>query len=72
MPSGVDLGDNTVRQNRICMECKNAYSIEDHLASSANYFDPPYNYTKGCSMYCLHCWLGLPDAHRAHDKSLGK
>jgi hypothetical protein len=71
MSSRIEGEVETVPQKKLtCIECQNAYSIEDYLASSPNYFDAPCNYQNGCAKYCLNCWLGLPNAKSADEASL--
>ena len=42
---------------RRCKECGRKYSPDfDHLEIHMN---PPDNYSAGCGIYCLPCWLGV-------------
>ena len=55
----LQIDDYTANVQRICKECKQAYSIKAFLDSSRNYFGRPFGYRKGCERYCLACWLGV-------------
>ena len=57
---GMHIDDYDLYITRQCTTCDNPYKIIDTKFSSDNYFYPPYDYIKGCTESCLHCWL-LPD-----------
>jgi hypothetical protein len=39
----------------ICSSCGRKYDPRAH--DESHYFDPPWDYSEGCSTYCLSCWL---------------
>ncbi|QKF81673.1 hypothetical protein [Halarcobacter ebronensis] len=56
---GINVNDYDLYITRFCSSCNNPYKIIDTDINSSHFY-PPYDYIKGCSEYCLHCWL-LPD-----------
>ncbi len=60
LPPGLDPAD--VGRPRICANCETEYSIGELWDSQRHYFPPPHNYSNGCVVNCLTCWLGCgPD-----------
>lgn len=53
---GINVNDYDLYITRLCGSCNNPYRIID-TGMNSRYFYPPYDYIKGCSEYCLHCWL---------------
>lgn len=58
--NGININEYDLYITRFCSSCNNPYKIIDTDIKS-NHFYPPYDYIKGCSEYCLHCWLLLDD-----------
>jgi hypothetical protein len=53
---GIKINDYDLYMTRLCTSCNNQYKIID-IGLDNNHFHPPYDYIKGCSEYCLHCWI---------------
>lgn len=58
---GIDIDEYNMYLERRCKEssCGKKYIIYSHYPHSKAFFYPPINYVRGCSKYCLECWLGV-------------
>ena len=57
---GININNYDLYLNRYCVSCENKYKIIDSFSNKSHFYKP-YDYIKGCSEYCLHCWLLLDD-----------
>lgn len=60
---GILIDEYSANLERVCKEpeCKKVYRIVEYYESNNSYFYRPYNYVKGCSDFCLECWLDVSE-----------
>ena len=67
--NGISLDEYSLHVERVCKEpiCGKKYTIQEYLDESEYNFYPPVSYIKGCSRFCLSCWLGVTEHNDADD-----
>jgi hypothetical protein len=61
--SGIHLDEYTKNLERRCnnSSCQKKYRILDYIGGNEGMFYPPVKYARGCSKFCLECWLGVSE-----------
>jgi hypothetical protein len=57
---GIDEYNINLERKCISKDCNRIYTIKHYLDYCKHYFSVPVNYIKGCTNYCIDCWLGIP------------
>lgn len=59
--NGISIDEYSLHLERICKEplCGKKYRIHEYIENEEHQFYPPINYVKGCSRFCLECWLDV-------------